>query len=198
MFCKTVAATIFIAAAAVMHAQVNPEIPRPSPDYTIMLPGGKQTTVSAYKGKVIALEFILTTCSHCQASTKILTKLVKEYGAKGFQPLAVAINDNPEVPKFIADFGVNYPVGVAPRETVYGYLQHSVMSPNLMMPQLVFIDREGVIRAQYEGTSAFFTDQEKNMREMIEKLLAESASKKSSKKATSTSKPASHQNKKVS
>jgi len=198
MFCRILAATMLVGSAAALYGQVDPQIPRPSPDYTILIPGGKPITVGEYKGKVIALEFILTTCSHCQASTKILTKLTKEYGPRGFQPLAVAINDNPEVPKFIKDFNVNYPVGSAPRETVYGYLQHSVMSPNLMMPQLVFIDREGMIRAQYEGTSAFFSDQERNMREMIEKLLAESGTKKAGKKATSTTRPPSHQSKKVS
>jgi hypothetical protein len=81
------------------------------------------------------------------------------------------------VPKFIQEFGVNYPVGTGPRETVYSFLQHSLMSPNLMMPQLVFIDKTGMIRAQYEGTSDFFKDEDKNIRAMIEKLLGEPATK---------------------
>src|SRR5438270_13418944 len=102
------AAMLVLATGSALQAQVSAEIPRQSPDYTIMLPGGKQTTVSGYKGKVIALEFLLTTCSHCQETSRILTKLAKEYGPKGFQPLGVAINDNPNVPKFITDFGISY------------------------------------------------------------------------------------------
>ena len=41
------------------------------------------------------------------------------------------------------------------------------------MPQLVFIDRKGTIRAQYGGGDAFYKDEEKNMREMIVSLLKE-------------------------
>jgi len=42
------------------------------------------------------------------------------------------------------------------------------------MPQLVFIDRKGEIRAQYAGDDKFFAeDQEKRMREQIEALLKE-------------------------
>ncbi len=37
------------------------EIPRPAPDVTIGLPGGKQLKVSDYRGKVVVLTFILTT-----------------------------------------------------------------------------------------------------------------------------------------
>jgi hypothetical protein len=50
----------------------------------------------------------------------------------------------------------------------------------MMMPQLVFIDKNGVIRAQYRGDDAKFfgtpadkgATEEKNMRAEIQKLLA--------------------------
>lgn len=165
---------VALAAAAAVEAQ---ELPRPAMDYVITLPSGQTTSVAKYKGKVVAIEFLLTTCPHCQQTAKLLSQATKDFGAKGFQALGVAINPNPEVPKFIQDFGVNYPVGTGPREAVYSFLQHSLMSPNLMMPQLVFIDRSGMIRAQYSGTSDFFKAEEKNVRAMIEKLLAEPAVK---------------------
>ena len=39
------------------------------------------------------------------------------------------------------------------------------MSQNFYVPQMVFIDRKGVIRAQYGGTDPFLGDQqEANMR----------------------------------
>lgn len=171
---------LVLSGVAAVQAQ---EIPRPAQDYVITLPNGQKTSVSAYKGKVVALEFLLTTCSHCQATAKTLTQLAKELGPKGFQPLGVAINPDPDVPGFVKEFGVTYPVGTGPRDPVYAFLQHSVMSPNLMMPQLVFIDRSGMVRAQYEGTADFFKDEEKNMRALIEKLLAEPAKKTSGTKS---------------
>ena len=169
-----VAALMGLAVAAAVEAQ---ELPRPAMDYVITLPNGQTTSVAKYKGKVVAIEFLLTTCPHCQRTAQSLSQATKDFGAKGFQALGVAINPNPEVPKFIQDFGVNYPVGTGPRETVYSFLQHSVMSPNLMMPQLVFIDRGGMVRAQYDGTADFFKAEDKNIRAMIEKLLAEPAVK---------------------
>jgi len=172
-------------AAAVVEAQ---ELPRPALDYVITLPSGQTTSVAKYKGKVVALEFLLTTCPHCQRTAKSLTQATKDFGAKGFQALGVAINDNPEIPKFVQDLGVNYPVGTGAREPVYSFLQHSLMSPNLMMPQLVFIDRGGIIRAQYDGTSDFFKEEDKNVRAMIQKLLAEPAVKTTS--GTKTAVPA--------
>jgi hypothetical protein len=45
-----------------------------------------------------------------------------------------------------------------------------------MMPQLVFIDRKGTIRAQHAGDEeAYFSEatQEKNIRDTIEPLLKE-------------------------
>jgi len=167
-------ACLVLAAAALLQAQ---EIPRPAQDYVITLVNGSTTSVSKYKGKVVAVEFLLTTCSHCQRTSKALTAAYKEFGPKGFQPLGIAINENPDVPRFIQDMGVSYPVGTGPRENVYSFLQHSVMSPNLMMPQLVFIDRNGIVRAQYDGNADFFKDEDKNLRAMIVKLLADPATK---------------------
>ncbi len=43
----------------------------------------------------------------------------------------------------------------------------------LWMPQLVFIDKNGAIRAQFPGTADFFKDEETNMRKMVEKLPKE-------------------------
>jgi len=139
--------------------------------------------ISKYKGKVVVLEFLITTCPHCQTSSKVLSKLKTELGPKGFQPFGVAINPEGDVPDFVRRFGVNFPVGKASRETAYGYLQHSIMSPTFYVPQMVFIDRAGVIRAQYGGADPFLANNEEaNIKGMIEKLLAEGAGSKSTAK----------------
>jgi cytochrome oxidase Cu insertion factor (SCO1/SenC/PrrC family) len=87
------------------------EIPRQAPEYAFALPSGQQELLSKYKGKVIVLEFLLTTCPHCQNSCRILSKLNSELGPKGFQPLGVAINPEADVNDFVKKFGVNFPIG---------------------------------------------------------------------------------------
>jgi len=47
----------------------------------------------------------------------------------------------------------------------------------MKVPQLVFIDRTGVIRAQYSGVDPFFSNEEANMRAEVEKLLSEPVAK---------------------
>ena len=78
------------------------------------------------------------------------------------------------VPDFIKKFQPGYPVGFNPRNLVLDYLQHPVMF-RLQMPQVVVIDRKGIIRTQLEGDDKFFdkADQEKNFRDVLEPLLKE-------------------------
>lgn len=152
------------------------EIPRPAPELVIKLATGEDLLLSRFRGKVVALEFILTTCQHCQRSAQVLSRLHQELGARGFQPLGMAINEMSHilVPDFVRDFRITYPVGYGHRDTAVSFLQHSVIM-NLMMPQLAFIDRKGVIRAQYPGGDPFYKDEEKNMRETALSLLNESS-----------------------
>jgi thiol-disulfide isomerase/thioredoxin len=140
--------------------------------------------LSKYRGKVVALAFLLTYCSHCQNTTQVLSKLQKEYGPRGFQVLGSATEDMAQlaVPDFIKRFQPGFPVGFNQRDPVTEFLQHPPMY-RLLMPQLVFVDRQGVVRAQYSGDDPFFADQEKNIRGMIENLLKAPAAQTSAAKA---------------
>lgn len=162
------------------------DIPRPAPDLAINLPTGSQLHPSQYQGKVVVLAFILTYCSHCQFTSQILAKLQKEYGPQGLQVVASAIDPMAlmKVPDFVQQFQPGFPVGANEHDEAGRYLQHPVMF-RMMMPQLVFIDRKGTIRAQHAGDDEKFFDnatQEKNIREVIEPLLKEGTAQAAHKK----------------
>src|SRR5262249_2207122 len=133
--------------------------------------------------------FILTTCPHCQKTIGYLIQAQNEYGPHGFQVVASAIQGGAEqaVPAFVQAFHTNFPVGFNDVMTAMSFMQHPPMVKP-QMPLLAFLDRKGVIRAQYEGDDAkfFSDDQEKNIRRQIEELLkapggsAKGAPKKSS------------------
>jgi len=150
------------------------DVPRQSPEFVIPLANKQQLLVTQYHGKVVVLEFLLTTCPHCQFTARILEKLYKEYAPKGLQVLGVATNDMAAMllPDFIKNQGVTFPVGFSTLEPTAAYLQHPLMV-RMFMPQVVFIDRKGVIRGQYAGEDKFFTetDQENNLRQEILKCL---------------------------
>ena len=164
-------ATLFVGIVAAA------ELPRSSPDFSVKLNDGSQISLSQYKEKVVVLAFILTSCPHCQKTVGTLSKMQTEYGSRGFQAVASAIEDMAamNVPDFIKRFQPPFPVGFSERNAALEYLQHPAMF-RLLMPQVVFLDRSGTIRAQYAGDDKFLgDDQEQNFRAQIETLLAERA-----------------------
>jgi peroxiredoxin len=171
--------------AAALPAIRAADLPRPAPELTIPLTGGKQVLLSQYKGKVVAVCFILTTCPHCQKTIGFLVKDQQEYGPRGFQVLASAIEEaaRMNVPSFIKMFNTPFPVGYSNPQDAIGFMQHPPMLIP-MMPLLAFVDRQGNIRAQHEGDDdAFFgANQEQNLRKEIESLLGNPARKRAGKK----------------
>ena len=79
---------------------------------------------------------------------------------------------------FNRSFGVNFPSGTTMRETVLSYLGYGPQT-QYYVPILVFVDKKGMIRAQYIGDAEFLKDQDKNIRAYAETLLKESTSGKS-------------------
>jgi peroxiredoxin len=156
-------------------------LPRQSPEFAISLSNGQQVLLSQYQGKVVVLAFILTWCPHCQKTIGYLGKDQKAYGPRGFQVLASAIEDVARVnlPAFIKQFNPPFPVGFDNQTVAINFLEHPPMLiPH--MPILAFIDRQGVIRAQYEGDDKFFSEDraEKNLSDKIEELLKQGAQRK--------------------
>jgi hypothetical protein len=105
-----------------------------------------------------------------------LSGIEKDLGPKGFAVVEAAVNDNPEIPDFLNRFHPNFPVGTAPGGAALAYMQWPKDQVPLV-PLMVFIDRKGIIRAQFSGhDEKFFDDQQdQHIREEAEKLLTESA-----------------------
>ena len=127
-------------------------VPRTSKEFTFVQPDGKQILLSSLKGKVVVIQFLYTTCPHCQALSKELTKLMPELGPN-VQMMGVAFEeDNPATESraaaaYAQQYGVKFPVGFASRDTVMSYLGLSVMD-RFVVPQIAIVDKKGIIQAQ--------------------------------------------------
>src|SRR4051794_15080436 len=153
------------------------QVPRPSPELIINTLGGAPLRVTQNRGKVVIVEFLLTSCSHCQHTTDILKKLQGEYGSQRLQVLGSAVEEMApmNLAGFVSRFKPGFPVGYNSLKTVAEYTQQNPTS-RMEMPQLVFIDRTGIIRAQYAGSAPLFAaNQEENIRRQIEVLLREAS-----------------------
>jgi thiol-disulfide isomerase/thioredoxin len=181
---RSIAAVAFFLTVMAVQAQ---KVPRPAGEFAITMPNNQVTLLSHYAGKVVVLAFISTTCPHCQHTTQVLSAIQNEYASKGVQILAAAFNPDAValVPGFIAQFHPTFPVGSADRDAVLEYEQASLAKPNYV-PELIFIDRNRVIREQHSGGDDFYRDQDKSIRALLDTLLKEPvASRKSAHKARS-------------
>ena len=144
---KIVASLAGLAFISALLFAADTNTPRKAPELAFTVPGQGQKLLSQYHGKVVALEFIFTTCPHCQAASRVMTKFQQEFGSRGFQAIDVAINDNADllVDNFIKDYQVGFPVGWTPRDQMLTFMGFS-MAERFVVPQLVLIDRKGVIR----------------------------------------------------
>jgi peroxiredoxin len=167
-----------LAILPVVAAAYAANLPRQSQELAIGLNGGKQVLLSQYRGKVVAVCFILTTCPHCQKTIGFLTTAQKDFGPRGFQVLASAIEPDAaaHVAGFIKQFNTTFPVGTSDPMTAIDWMQHPPMlGPH--MPMLAFVDKQGKVRAQFEGDDEkFFNEQqEQNIRSQIDALLKDGA-----------------------
>ena len=182
-------ALLFFSLAALPLAAAD--VPRKSPEYAAQTPAGGQILLSQYKGKVVCMAFMYTTCPHCQALARELTTLQAEYGPKGFQALGVAFDPGASglLANFIKQTGATFPVGYSEREPPLSYLGLA-SDARFSIPQIVFIDKKGMIRQQSIPLNDEKTGSEANLRNMIQTLLAEpggaaaSAASKKKKKTT--------------
>jgi len=161
--------------ALTVSAFAAPPVPRKSPEFTITDPSGKQILLSSFKGKVVVVPLMFTTCPHCQREAQMLTKLQKEFAGRPLQILGTAFNDEangPVVAQFIKEFNVGFPVGYAKRDSVISYLGLSVMD-RWVVPQVAVIDKKGMIVAQSEAGGTPALQDENYMRTLIDKLLKE-------------------------
>jgi peroxiredoxin len=160
-----------------VSAFAAPPVPRQAKELEVVEPGGKHDLLTSYRGKVVVVQFLFTTCPHCQKYSQLLSKVQSDFGSKGFQALGVAFNEeaNPAtVTGYIQKLNVNFPVGPAARDTVLSFLGFSIME-HFVVPQIVLIDKKGQIREQTEADpkAPMPLQDEAHLRSSIAKLLGE-------------------------
>lgn len=154
---------------------------RKAPELQFTIPGQGEKLLSQYRGKVVALEFISTSCPHCQAMAGIMSKLQSEYGARGFQAIDAAINvtqvaSSPAerdamVQNFVQGFHTNFPVGYTTPEEEAAFMGFSLVDRSVV-PLVVLIDRSGMIHWQSPPLGDPKLQDEGTLRQHIEQLLA--------------------------
>jgi glutaredoxin len=171
---------LFLALAALPVFAQEPQVPRKADNIGIQTAPEKYVWLNDYSGKTCILAFILTSCPHCQFTVGLLNHIRKDYPEKDVAILASAIEpmSSLNIPDFQKKIGPAFPVGYNDQKYVASFLGYKPNDP-LMMPQLVFVDRNGVIRIQYSGDNPALANdiQEKSLRDALEKTIREAGKK---------------------
>ena len=131
-----------MAALGTAWAGVNKDLP--ADDFTLAPAlGGKEISLSQFKGKPTMVVFWATWCPPCRREIPLLKDLYKKYSAKGLQMLAVAVNfreTRDQVVQFANDNELPY--------TVLWDADNSVSEHYGVqgIPTVLLIDPQGVIR----------------------------------------------------
>lgn len=168
-------AALTLLAASVPVFATEP-LPRKSPEFTLTDVNGKQSLLSSYRGKVVVIGFIYTTCPHCQAFSAMVEKIYKDLGPRGFQPIDIAWNDSAQqlIQNFAQQLGITFPMFYATYDPIMAYMGFSVMD-RPVVPLVVVIDKKGMIRAQSPPQGDPNLQDETKLRAIIGELLKEPA-----------------------
>ena len=163
MFKKLLALVLF---AGFSFAGVT--LPRPTGDVPFTVPGKGPDNLTNYKGKVVLLEFFIVSCPHCQRTAKVLSDIQRDYKAMGVRVISLTFrpeDDAAALKKFADEYKTNYTLGMIDGKVMAAFGQ---LTPEMRptVPMVFFIDRDGLVQAQYFGTDPMMEEmhQAENLR----------------------------------
>ena len=120
-----------------------------APDFTLKDASGRDIRLSAYKGKVVLLNFWATWCGGCKTEVPWFIEFEQKYRDKGFEVIGVSMDDDgwKVVKPFLEEKKVNYTVVVGNDDMAKPYGLSAVSA----MPMTFMIDRGGKVSAMSVG-----------------------------------------------
>jgi thiol-disulfide isomerase/thioredoxin len=146
------------------HQPVKPVAQRkPMPAFVWQSMSGNKWSLEEHRGKIVLVNFWATWCPPCRQETPDLVRVYERYRGRGVTIAGITMDDHPAkvVPRFVEQFGVEYPVLVPPANSL---ITESIES----LPTSFLVDREGRIARTWVGLL-----HEEELVRNIEELIAE-------------------------
>ncbi len=158
-FCAALMLTGSSMAHALHEGQATPQCPSALTDK------GQKLDLTAYKGKVLLIDFWATWCGPCQKSMPFLNSLRNQHQREGFEVVAINVDEDSEIAReFLQAHPVDYPMAFDPKGECPA--QFNVEA----MPSSFFIDKTGKVRKVHLG---YRDDDQAAIGKLVSTLLAE-------------------------
>lgn len=119
----------------------------PAPDFTLSDLNGKPVTLSSLRGRVVVLTFFASWCEPCEQDMPVLEKAQHAAGGR-IAVVGVNYQDFPsDTRAFVKRLGVTFPTLIEDSSDNPVAARYDVHA----MPDTVFIDAQGVVRARVFG-----------------------------------------------
>jgi peroxiredoxin len=119
---------------------------KPAPEFTLPDSSGAAVKLSAYKGRVVLLDFWATWCTGCKTEIPWYMEFQDRYKDAGLSAIGVSLDEDgwKSVKPFLHDHNINYPIVVGDSKLagLYGITA---------MPVTLLIDRDGKIAGVHAG-----------------------------------------------
>lgn len=164
-FCLLACLFLFSCNSNNTRVSITAKIGDIAPDFTLKDISGNIIKLSAYKDKVVLLEFWATWCPPCKASIPELIEIHERYKASGFAVIGVAVDNVQDLDMHLSEFSqsyhINYPVLLGNEDVARQYNVRSI-------PVSFLIDKKGRIVNAYTG---FSDNLKKEISAQIEKII---------------------------
>lgn len=123
---------------------------RRAPGFSLPDMHGKQHDLQDYRGKVVLIDIIQTTCPHCQQLADVLEKTAARYGNKvAVLTFAIPRDTAATVAQFAAQHKITTPILFDCGQASASYLRVTPQNPRVDVPHLFLIDGQGMIRNDF-------------------------------------------------
>lgn len=148
---------LILNAAAVLFAQ--PPLPRPAPALNLLTP---------CKGRITLVAFMVTTCPHCKAfSHDVMRSMDAGHLAC---TVGIIFDEEGDPAKFASEQDLHFPVYKLSRAEVRSILGMTGPDRAIGTPQVMLIDKLGMVRAQSKPEGTPYLLQWNVIRGLIESL----------------------------
>lgn len=165
---------ILLAVCSVSSAQ---HTPRPCADFPIKTTEGKTVRISKYHGKVVMIVMMQTDCEACHQMLETASQWQKEWQSRGFQVLALALDDTPvNVLPYAERYRFPFPLAHLRSDAVIK-LADLKKTARPVVPYVMFVDWKGDVRFQFPGNDPTLRQGLQGIRGIADGLLRQAADK---------------------